>query len=210
MSRLVHIGRRVELIAADSIFNDISIGLYAEEVAGETNFKVHTYSPLEGAADRIKFVSAAMEALGAMEPQGEMLRFSCGSSHLLACRRLFVEAAREPSGEPVAKPLSIFDAKSERSIVLVPLGDGRYEVTADGPEEGRVRRTSTVARGLMKLAGLEIDPVMSTKVGFSCRHDHHALVGLLLVRALNIRATMREIEERSAKGSLTAPGASEG
>ena len=42
---------------------------------------------------------------------------------------------------------------------------------------------------------------------FACGHDHDELVGLLLGRALNVRAAMREAEAAAARGVLAAPSA---
>jgi hypothetical protein len=44
---------------------------------------------------------------------------------------------------------------------------------------------------------------------FACGHDHDALVGMLLPRAVNVRDTLREEEQIAARGLLTAPGSGE-
>jgi hypothetical protein len=44
-------------------------------------------------------------------------------------------------------------------------------------------------------------------VGFACGHEHDALIGMLLPRALNLRAAMREQEEAMSRGMLVAPSA---
>jgi hypothetical protein len=208
VSRIVNIGRRVGLISADALFQNISIGLYAEDTSEGTRYVIHTYSQREGAEDRLDSVAAAMVKLGAMERSTqETLRFPCRAGHLQACRRLFLDAARHVGHVSDSMPLTIHDAKSDRQITIVPNGSGVYEVTADGPREGLDRRTQTVARGLSKLAGLDADPNGPDTVAFTCGQDHHALIGLLLIRALNVRATMRELEEQNSKGSLTAPSA---
>jgi hypothetical protein len=208
MSRIVNIGRRVELISADALFQNISVGLYRQDTSEGTRYVVHTYSQREGAEDRIDVVAAAMVKLGGMDRSTSgTLGFPCGASHLQACRRLFLDAARRVGHISDSMPLTIHDSKSERLITIVPKGSGVYGVTADGPQEGLDRRTVTVARGLSKLAGVDADPNLPDTVAFSCGHDHHGLIGLLLVRALNVRATMREIEEQNSKGLLTAPSA---
>lgn len=207
MSRIADIGRRVELVAADPLFHNISIGLYAQNTPDGTRFVVHTYSRRDGARDRIAFVSAAMEIVGGMESADpDTVRFACGCGHLQASRRLFVEVTRIKPGADV-RPMSllIVDKKTDRTITVVANGTGAYEVTADGPEEGRDQRTVTVARGLAKLGSMEYDPQAANTVVFSCGQAHDAVVGVLLVRALNVRTVMREIAEQSARGSLTAP-----
>ena len=61
--------------------------------------------------------------------------------------------------------------------------------------------------GLVKLAGLEAVGDAGDRVAFACGHDHDALVGLLLVRALNARAVLRHEEQASSRGILAAPSA---
>ena len=45
----------------------------------------------------------------------------------------------------------------------------------------------------------------ANRVGFECGHSHDALVGLLLTRAMNVRAVIRELENAAARGVLAAP-----
>jgi hypothetical protein len=44
-------------------------------------------------------------------------------------------------------------------------------------------------------------------VAFGCKQTHDSLVGLLLVRALNVRAVLREQEMTASRGVLSAPSA---
>ena len=69
---------------------------------------------------------------------------------------------------------------------------------ANGPGRG-------ATAGLKKLA--ETAPVEGAQdqVAFSCGHPHDALVALLLPRALNVRAILREEESAGARGMLVAP-----
>ena len=46
-------------------------------------------------------------------------------------------------------------------------------------------------------------------VAFPCGLTHDALVGLLLPRALNVRAALREEETKATRGVLVSPGARE-
>ncbi|GMQ94229.1 MAG: hypothetical protein BMS9Abin12_1714 [Acidimicrobiia bacterium] len=208
-SHIVDIGRRVELVANDPLFHGISIGLYAQDLQDGTRFVVHTYNRRDGARDRIAFVSATLGTIGEMDRVAvDTVRFSCDSEHLPASCRMFLEATRLEFGDDVRpRSLSIFDKKTDRTITVVPSGFGAYEVTANGPQEGRGQRTATVARGLAKLAGIEYDSLAATAVVFSCGQTHDAVIGALLVRALNVRTAMREIEQQSARGSLSAPSA---
>jgi hypothetical protein len=42
-------------------------------------------------------------------------------------------------------------------------------------------------------------------LAFPCGHSHDALIGLLLPRALNVRAVLREEEAAVGRGNLVAP-----
>ncbi len=54
---------------------------------------------------------------------------------------------------------------------------------------------------------MDTDEEQYDRVGFSCGQSHDAMVGLLLVRAPNVRAAMREVDMMEARGVLAAPGA---
>ncbi|MFH1571584.1 MAG: hypothetical protein ABIL09_26575 [Gemmatimonadota bacterium] len=163
-------------------------------------------------AARLHFLRAAMVGLGGMEACADaphLLRFACGAGHELACRRLFLEAARLETGEPPGpRPLAVEDRKLGTRLEAVSRGGGRYTVRPAGatasPEAAR--RARGVAAGLAKLAAL--DPVEGDEAGvaFACGQDHDALVGLLMARALNVRAALREQEEAASRGILQAPG----
>ena len=88
MGLTTNIGRRIELVAMDPHFNEISIALYCQDHDRGPQLLVHTYSRIEGEADRIDFVVGAMAALGGMEHlEGtNRLRFACGSAHYLASK----------------------------------------------------------------------------------------------------------------------------
>lgn len=197
MGETKDIGRRVELVSMDPHGGGISIGLY--ERAG---YLVHTFSRNPGAAERIGFVESAMIALGGMQRGSDgRLRFPCGDAHETAARRLFLEAARLPSSDACqARPLSTLDRKSNEEVRVTGLGGGSYEVSP-GP------RAESAAGGLAKLGRLHAVEGASTRVHFPCGHPHDALIGLLLVRALNVRAALREMELAAARGVLAAPSA---
>jgi hypothetical protein len=212
MAHIKDLGRRIELVSMDPHCHDISIGLYEQPgPAGGPEFLVHTYSRNEAAEARIGAVAAAMAALGGMaiaSDDAHRLRFPCGSEHRAAVKRIFLEACKlAPGADLEARPLSIHDKKSGLEIEAAHRGAGSYRLGAAGEAEGSERRVAAVTRGLMKLA--EMQPVADSydSVGFDCGHAHDALVGLLLGRALNVRAAIREIEEAAGRGMLTAPGA---
>ena len=209
MARTVAIGQRIELVSMDPHFHDISIALYFQEGGEGAEYLVHTYSGMEGAPQRIAFVKSAMAILGGLQstPAG-LLRFPCGAPHLLGIKRVFLEACKLPSTTAVEpRPLFIFDRKCNRNIVVISCGGGVYKVTAEGSEEGAERRISAIAGGLIKLG--EMEDRHTNEIAFSCGVAHDALVGLLLVRAPNVRAALREQEAAASRGTLSAPSQQE-
>jgi len=213
MARILDLGARVELTAIYPHFHDISIGLYKHtNEGGQVQFQVHSYSARPGVDNCLRHVAASMVLLGGMEAaggNGHTVRFGCGGSHVKACRRVFIEACKVPPGEALqAKPLEIFDKKTERKITLEKLSDKEaFRVTADGVEDGKARRIAAVAGGLVKLADLSHVEGEDSLVLFPCSGGHDSLVGLLLVRALNVRAAMREQDGAAGRGVLAAPSA---
>ncbi len=209
MAHIEDLGERIELVSMDPHFHDISIGLYERRDGDAFRFLPHTYSQLDGAGARIDFLVEAMMTLGGLERTsngGGGLRFPCGAEHALGCRRVFLEACKVAPGTPLeAKPLSIFDKKSERTVTVTSDGGGTYQLSADGPEDGRHRRVGAIAKGLVKLA--QMDSVADDQVRFAYGHAHDAMIGLLLARALNVRAAMREQEDQATRGVLAAPSA---
>ena len=214
MRRIVDIGRRIELIPIDPHFHDITIGLYCQQITDVATgndfpaFLVHTYSQLAGAAERIAEVVQTMQTLGGMltTPEG-LLYFSCKNAHEAGCRRVFLEACKLASSTDTGpRPLSILDKKSQLTITVNSAGNGIYQVRADGEGRGAARRISAIAGGLLKLGEMEnVETDNKDTVGFACGQSHDALIGLLLVRAPNVRVVLREAEMGAARGVLSAP-----
>jgi hypothetical protein len=214
MQRIVDIGRRIELVPIDPHFHDITIGLYRQQAVNAINgeetplFLVHTYSHVTGASERIENVRQAMQTLGGMlqTPEG-LLYFPCGDAHQAACRRVFLEACKLAPGTSIEpRPLHTLDKKSRLTITVNSTGDGVYVVTADGEGRGAARRIAAIAGGLMKLGEMEDTGTDNQDtVAFDCTHAHDALVGLLLIRAPNVRVVLREEEMGAARGVLSAP-----
>ena len=214
MRRIVDIGRRIELIPIDPHFHDITIGLYRQQITDPNlgkafpAFLVHTYSQIRGATERIGEVIQSMQILGGMLKTSEgLLYFPCKDAHEAACRRVFLEACKLASNtQTEARPLNILDRKSQLTITVDSIGSGIYRVTANGEGRGAARRISAIAGGLMKLGEMEgIETDNKDTVGFACGHSHDALVGLLLIRAPNVRVVLREEEMGAARGTLSAP-----
>ena len=211
MPAIADIGTRIELVPMDGHFHDITVALYRQSTAAGPAFLVHSYSALDGAEGRLEEIGSLMTILGGLQPSLEapgLLAFPCGEEHGLAVRRLFLEACKIGSLDDAAPlPLSTVDRKSGLTIVVEPLGEGQYRVEALGEadESDRSRRVRVIVNGLMKLG--EMRPVEGAGdcVGFDCRHSHDELVGLLLVRAPNVRAIVREQQALAARGVLAAP-----
>jgi hypothetical protein len=202
---------RVELVPMDAHCADISVALYhANDDDGDVGL-VHTYSTKPGAAARIAFLAEAMRVLGGLESAGSdpaLVRFACGTWHPLAARRLFLEAAKHDPAHPLApRPLAVPDTRSEQTIRLEPLGSGRYAVRADGGTDEVPSRAPAIAAALAKLAELQGEE--NEIVVFPCGREHDALIALMLTRAQNLRAVLREEEMKASRGVLVAPSAQE-
>ncbi len=209
MGETIDIGRRIELVPMDPHFHDISIALYRQKKDESPAYLVHTYSRLAGVEGRTTSIANTMCALGGLETNGDgFLQFPCGKEHGLAIKHVFLEACkRPPDSEIEPRPLHILDKKSGLDIHVVSHGEGVYQVTADGEPKDKDRRISFIAGGLIKLAQLE-DQSVDT-VAFDCRYAHDAMLGLLLVRAPNVRAALREQEATASRGVLAAPSQQE-
>ena len=208
MASIVNIGRRIELVPIDPHFKDITIALYLQEQGDRTVFRVHTYSRVEGAEKRIQQVVDAMQTLGGMQQTSDgFLYFPCGEKHEAGCRRVFLEACKLTPNTPVEpRPLRTLDKKSKLTITVDSVGNGTYRVGANGEGRSAERRVSAIAGGLKKLG--EMDDVKENEtdtVAFPCCQSHDALIGLLLVRAPNVRVIMREEEAGASRGVLSAP-----
>jgi hypothetical protein len=206
MSLTRNLGIRIELVSMDPHFHDITIALYRQEHEGRPEYLVHSYSGLEGASQRIESLRRSMAILGQLVQAGDRLHFSCASAHQAAVRRTFLETVKlPPDGAAAPKPLTVLDKKSGRNITAISLGGGRYQITADGPEDGKSARIDGLIGGLVKLAEVELIEGSPGQLAFPCGNSHDALVGLLLPRALNVRAILREEESAGGRGLLVAP-----
>jgi hypothetical protein len=204
------LGQRVELVSMDPRFHDVSVGLYRKDTADGPVAVVHSYSGTPGIDERVAFIRDALSALGGLElvegdPDGG-LRLPCRDWHNAAMKRLFLDCFRvDPTDALEPKPLEAPDTRSEQTIALVPLGAGVYRVDAAGATEEEPSRAPAIARALVRLVQLEERD--ETTVAFGCGRDHHELMGLMLVRAQNLRASLREEELTAGRGVLAAPSA---
>jgi hypothetical protein len=192
---------------------DISVALYRRTGVDVPFGIVHTYSDRPGAAERVAYIATAMRVLGGLVAGGDegdaTVAFACGEWHASAVRRIFLEAVKIGRGEPLEpRPLTIVDRKTGQTISVEKRGGGAYRLLAEGVADGVPSRALVATRGLRKLAELS-SPEEPDVFEFACGHDHDALVGMLLPRAVNVRDTLREEEQFAARGLLTAPGSGE-
>lgn len=200
---------RAELVSMDPHCHDVSIGLYRRDDAAGAVGVVHSYSSKAGVEERLVFIAHALTVLGGLERVDETaVRLPCGDWHNAALKRLFLDCFRiDPDAEPEARPLEAPDTRSEQFIRLEPLASGTYRVHAERIPDGEESRAPAIARALARLA--QLDQVDETTVAFPCGQGHDALMGLLLVRAQNLRAALREEELTASRGVLAAPSAQE-
>jgi hypothetical protein len=201
--------RRIELVSMDRYGEDITLGLYL--VGDRTVATVHSYSDRPFVPARLAWLANAMVILGGMRPggnDGRTVKFACGAWHELAARRVFLEACKvDPVNALATRGLATNDERTGQYITVSPIGDGGYRVGAVAEDPTAESRAPAVAAGLAKLAALETNPEDLSVIYFSCGAPHDELVGLLLPRAINVRAALREIEQAANRGVLVAPSA---
>jgi hypothetical protein len=203
--------RRIELVSMDRFCENITIALYL--VGDRRAATLHSYSDVPEAPARLAWLTKAMITLGGMRPTGDdgrTVEFSCGAWHELAARRAFLEACKvEPENAVGVRPLETNDGRTRQYITVRSLGNGGYRVSAVAEDPAADSRAPAVAAGLAKLAGLEADTDDTALVQFPCGAPHDELVGMLLPRAINVRAALRELEQAASRGVLVAPSAQE-
>ena len=207
MGKTLDLGRRLELEPMDKHCQNISVALYERDVEGAACFRVHTYSAVDGAGQRVAFLTQALLVMLGLDKAGDgYLRFSCGTVHERALKRAFLDLCRLETGADLApKPLTAFDKKANGELSAVSLGDGVYEMRSVANDEAGQKRAIALARGYAKIC--EMQPVEGSQVQlrFGCGHSHDALLGMLMFRAQNVRAAMQEEEQASSRGMLSAP-----
>ena len=208
MAKTLDLGRRIELCSMDPQCANISLGLYVREQDGTTCFKVHSYSFAPGAGERVAFVSRALSVLVGLDVRQEgdgWLQFPCGAAHARAIKRAFLDVCKLASdAELPSKPLRNFDKKADCDLEVVPRGPGSYEVVAAGEHGKAARRAEALAGGFVKLCEMSLGQT-SAHISFPCGVSHDALLGLLMSRAQNVRAALREDQLASGRGVLAAP-----
>jgi hypothetical protein len=103
--------------------------------------------------------------------------------------------------------MSIVDRKVETIIRVTRSSVGLYHLESPINDDRVQARLSEVAVGYQKLSDMRAVEGSQKSVGFDCGFSHDPLVGLLLSRALNARASLREQELMAKRGVLVAPSA---
>ena len=138
------------------------------------------------------------------------MRFPCRSEHKRTIKRAFLDLCRLETGADLeVKPLRAFDKKADGALAAKVLGDGRYRIEAAGDTPAMARRTVALARGFAKLCEMEFLEGDETAVCFPCRQSHDEIMGLMMFRAQNVRASMKEEEMEAGRGVLSAPSQQE-
>ena len=209
MGQTLDLGRRIELQPMDVHCEDISLGLYQRVVDTVPQFTVHTYSSISMASQRLGFVTRALKTMaGLIEVPGcsEWLRFPCNTLHLRAIKRVFLDLCKLESGAFLeAQPLTAFDKKANCNLSVKSLHNGKYQVHAEKDDDQAMRRAQALARGFSKLCEADLIDDVDNGFIFPCKTDHNDLIGMLMYRAQNVRASMREEESATARGVLSAP-----
>lgn len=209
MSQTLNLGQRIELLPTDKHCHDLSVALYRESDEQGPRYLVHTYSSVEGARERIAFLTRTLETMAGMEQVPGMpgwLRFACGAYHERALKRGFLDLCKLETGAALTpKPLTVFDKKAECNLTIQSLGDGIYEVGAEKDTAKGPARIAALVRGFTKLCEMQVVEGSDNRAAFACKASHDALMGLLAFRAQNVRASIREQEAAASRGVLSSP-----
>jgi hypothetical protein len=213
MPHTLDIGRRIELHSMDPHCSDLSLGLYRRDIGGSPLFLVHTYSGAEGSAARVDFIKRTLIVMMGLVEAPESpgwLKWPCGDVHERALKRGFLDLCKLTSDTELApKPLAARDKKADCEMRVDPQGDGAYQVRWEEGAENGPRRGTAIARGFEKLCEMQIKDEGACRIAFPCGTDHHAMIGMLMFRAQNVRAAMQETEQAATRGVLAAPSAQE-
>jgi hypothetical protein len=207
---VLDLGQRIELVSMDKWLDDITIGLYRR--GDPPRGVVHSYSSRPGAVERQEWLTGTMATLAGLESEtpAHEVWFGCGAWHELGLRRAFLEACKVDPSEPVEpRPSEVDDPRSTQRIALESLGNGSYRIGAAGGESSETNRAPAIAAGMAKLLAIQVDANDPSVVRFDCGAEHDRLTALLLMRSINVRAAMRELEAAATRGVLLAPSAQE-
>ena len=209
MAKTLDLGERIELQPLDNHCQDISLGLYQRRVDGTPRFLIHTYSSAPGNAERIMFLTESliqMLGLERVEESSLWLQFPCRTNHHRALKRSFLDLCKLATGDPLEpKPLTVHDKKADGNLSAVTVGGGVYEITSEKGDEAGGKRSTALARGFVKICEMGYGDSEKNQIVFPCGTSHDALIGMLMFRAQNVRASMQEDAIAASRGILAAP-----
>jgi len=186
------IGRRVEIVNLDR-FGEITIALYQQMAEGGAVYRVHSYSSIEGAGERISFVRRVMRVLGGMEVvdgEVEMLRFGCGHAHLSLVKILFLRACKvDPEVAVETLGLGVADPKSGQEVSFESIGAGGYALSGSGEDEKDAKRLRMIRKLMVKHGEMDLSDESAYKLRFGCGLSHDELAGVLLAHAVKVRVS---------------------
>lgn len=213
MGETIDLGRRIELLSSDRRCHNISIGLYERDVAGTPWLCAHTYAAVDGADQRVAFITDTLRVMMGLDDVADgpgWLTCPCGTSHLRAIKRGFLDLCKLETGAPLEPmPLTMHDKKAECDLSVVGKGGGVYEIQAAADTPAAQRRVKALARGFLKVCEMQSVEGSDTQVAFACKTNHDALMGLLFFRAMNVRSMMAEEEMAATRGVLSTPSQQE-
>ena len=197
-------GTCLELVPADPVFHDISIGLY---VKGQI-FTIWTFSRKSGVSERINDIRDRLVKLGGMAATPSTHNqafFDCGHLHGRAVRFLIAQAVgkakeySQPSGD-----MSIKDSKTELIIKLSGFDVGEryaYSVLTEGEAANPSLRLRMIIAGFLKYG--EMEKAGDGEVCFPCGNRHDELMRLLLPYSRNVSAVESMMEAEAMRGQMT-------
>lgn len=209
MGKTLELGRRIELCSMDQHCENISLGLYRREKGDLQQVSVHSYARGKNINGRIEFITNALAKLAGVVPDVDdphWLQFECSGFHTRALKRCFLDVCKLEEGPPLpVKPLSVQDKKAGCLVSIVQHGSGVYEVTSAASDDRSIKRCEALAKGFAKVCEMQVDENKKNQIAFTCGCNHDDLMGMLMFRAQNVRAAMREEEMSATRGVLAAP-----
>ena len=209
MGKTKDLGQRIEILSSDKYCHDISIGLYRKIVDSQPRYLVHTYSSHADAEDRVAFIRRGLvELVGLIEVADgrPWLKFPCDQEHLRGLKRAFRDICRlQPQETLRPRSLTVFDKKADGELVVESIGRGVYRIRSSVDTDAGVKRAQAVARGYVKLCEMQPADESTDSIQFACHTNHDELMGMLIVRAQNVRAALKDEESAAGRGVLAPP-----
>ena len=192
-------------MAIDPHFHDITVGLYMLD----RTLAIHTFSQVEGTADRIETIRDRLCALADIDPspnatnQAELISQEFYDRPL---RFAFTEAVEKNNPIPTG-PISVNDTKSRLTFTVTPEHSDElgwtYHVTAEGEFARPQARIMAVVGGFMRYG--ECERVGEERDRFRFKHGERLdrFARLLLPYARNVSAVDNMLEQAELAGQMT-------